>query len=706
MKRFYILIVLFGFFSVGIAQPNISNVSFSPAVNLFGLFEISYTSNSYDNPYDPYEIDMYAEFLAPDGRNYKVNGFYYEGYRFELHNGYEKAYAVKDNKGWRIRFTPNQVGKWRFVIHAKDRKGNVRLSSYNSLEFNFVCNQVEAATGFISQANSRYLKREIVAGGQRKGHSFFPVGPNVAWYTCKSYYDYTTPIGIFDYEKYIDSLTGNANYIRIWLSRYQYLSLYGPEFTQTSDKQPTVYFNSTINQKDAAELDHILDYAAEHGITVMPCFFTFGDFTVKGTEAKGPSKWENNPYHTHLGLKQPHEFFNNREARNITKNLIRYIVARWGYSPQIMAWELWNEVSNMDIDISQKQYQRKVTKWHKEMADYIHSIDPFHHLITTSLGGIKENRKLYESLFKRLDITQLHDYQNIDKARSNDQFSYKLLNLTQESIDLYPSTPFFIGEFGFGSVSTNELKAKDPHGIDLHNSIWSSLFSGSIGPASFWYWDYLRKCDLFRTFKPVLTFCEGMSIPSASFTAHTTGKVTKHALVFPNNLETYYMLNANEDTIYGWSQDTAFCYQSLRHFTEKTARSHFQEDASIDKNGYLYTLKPEKRPIPSSASNIITLPISEQPVGAQYNISWYNPETGLEITKEKATAIVGQDSKGKYISFEFPSSIRDLKNKKINNTYGDAVFVLTLVKKEGSNTQSTAPNKGLKLSRISKTKSN
>lgn len=689
MKKSLILTLLFGFFSVGWAQPNISNVSFPSAVNLFDLFEISYISNTYSNPYDPDEIDMYAEFTAPNGRIYRVNGFYFEGYRFEKHNGYEKAYADKNNKGWRIRFTPNQVGKWRFAIHAKDKKGEISLSTYKSLDFIFVCNQVDTANGFISQANSQYLKREIVKDGQRQNHSFFPVGPNVAWYTCMSYYNYKTPKGIYDYEAYINSLTGNANYMRIWLSRYQYLSLYGIEYALGDS---IVYFNSTLNQKDAAELDYIVHYATQHGITLMPCIFTFGDFTRKGTESKGPGKWSNNPFHTELGLRKPYQFFTDRKAKRITRNLIRYVVARWGYSPQIMAWELWNEVSNMDIDISTKKFQRKVTKWHNEMADYIRSIDPFGHLITTSMGGVKDNRGLYENLFKQLDIAQLHNYQNIDKARSNDQFSNKLLGFAQEGKDLYPSIPFFVGEFGFGDLSINDYKAKDPFGIDLHNSLWSSLFSGSMGPASFWYWDYLRKSDLYTTFKPVFTFCEGMAIPSASYTACTTGKSTKHALVFPNNLETYYMLNANEDTIYGWSQDTAFCYQSLRHFTEKTTKSHFQENAVVDKNGYLYTLKPDKRPVPSSTSNTITLPISEQPIGAQYMIRWYNSETGLEIDQEKAITTVKQGSKGKYISFEFPSSLRDLKNKKINNTYGDAVFMITLDKKEGSNTKSITPN--------------
>ena len=82
-----------------------------------------------------------------------------------------------------------------------------------------------------------------------------------------------------------------------------------------------------------------------------------------------------------------------------------------------------------------------------------------------------------------------------------------------------------------------------------------------------------------------MVFSQGLPILSDAFTPQTTGYVSRSTLVFPNNLETYYLINATEDTLLGWSQDTAFCYQSLRHITNKTVvKGHFVPRPNAEKS--------------------------------------------------------------------------------------------------------------------------
>lgn len=697
MKNTILSLILLLSFVVCKAQPSITNLNYPSTVNLFDLYEISFKLNTYSNPYDPDIISVYAIFTGPNNRCDTVIGFYYEGYSFQNKNGNEIAFRDKslDGTGWRIRFTPDTIGNWSFCIHAIDQYGETIIPTSKSAPYSFNCLSVTAANGFISKANTMYLKREIVENNLREYRSFFPVGPNIAWYS--SIHNGDTVGGVFDYIRYVNALNGNANYMRVWLNRYEFLNLYGPEYAQLINGNTSVYFDSLVNQKDASELDLIINYASQHNVAVQLCFFSFGDFNYRNTEEPwSRNVWENNPFNTILQLPEPCDFFTDAEAIRITKNLIRYIIARWGYATNIMNWELWNEVSNMfeTCDDNTGQLQSDVLDWHVEMSAYIRRIDPFHHCISTSMGTRKnKNYTLYATLFNSMDFVQQHNYQNMQKAKSKEQVSKILFDSTIKARSDYPSMPFFMGEFGFGQNKEGiTIYDKDPFGIDLHNSLWSSLFSTSMGPASFWWWNYLDIKGLFDYFRPIFVFCDHLPILSDSFEAYTTGIVSGNQLVFPNNLEVYYLKNQSEDTIFGWCQDTAFCYQSLRWLTDSVRMVsdstgeawHFVNNGVFDPNGYVYTLNPAKKPGPSSNSNIIRIPISNRPVGSQYSLKWYNSETGLQYNYSLANVTVQQDANGKYLSFTLPSSIRDFYNNIINNTFGDVVFAIYYVVQGGT----------------------
>jgi hypothetical protein len=701
MKKTALLSILLSLFTFVMAQPKITNLSYPKSVDLFGLYEVSFSLGNYDNPYDPDVIDVYAEFVGPDNLHYRANGFYYESYTFNKKDDYEVATPGQE-KGWRVRFTPNRPGNWTFVLHAVDRQGRTKMPQSSA---SFRCDPVDTTAGFISIANTRYLKREAMVNGRMEVLPFYPIGLNIAWYGYKESRNY--PKGIYDYNYYINEIAGSANFMRIWLSRYQFISLYGPEYTQMNGKKPTVYFDSSLNQKDAAELDHIIDYAAQNGITVMPCIFTFGDF---GDMHKTSSRWDNNPYRTELGLTSPVQFFTDKKAKRIAKNLVRYIVARWGYATNIVCWELWNEVNNISPDnLPEESFHANVVKWHSDMADYIRSVDPFNHPITTSLSTFSDKSTIGRTLYKDLDIVQYHTYGNIQKAKSAEQRTRQLFDKYVTYRPLYPNKPIFCGEFGFGQSNSPKYQDKDPYGFDTHNCAWASLFSGTMGSASFWYWDYLTDNNLLRIYAPVLAFSKNIPLLPDTFSPLTTTSTVKSSLVCPNGIETYYLASANEDTIYGWCQDTAFSYQALRRLTDpEILKGHFVADAKCDTKGYVYTLDKNKRPTPSSKSNVITIPISKQDAGTQYIVRWFDGETGLEIAQEKTQAIVkGSWWRNNYIEIIFPSTIRDLNKRQINNTYGDAAFIILAEtsKEERSNTQGAAPSKRLKVARPSKSKS-
>ena len=692
MKKQIFLIMLTCIVAKGFGQV-VTDFSYPSSVDLFGLYEISFRlSPSYSNPYDPDTINIYAIFTDSNNDSFTVNAFYYEKYTFQQVDGYEVAsHNTAHFDGWRIRFTPNTVGTWSFIIKAFDKNGELNLPLIN-VSHTFTCNSVNNANGFISNANSRFLKREVVKNGKRLYHSFFPIGPNVPWYKCVNYCNYETPKGIYYYEDHIDSLYGRANYMRIWINRYKYLSLYGPEYTQKVNNQPKIYFDSIVNQKDSAELDHIIAYASQHNIAIMVSFYNQNDFLANDGDHCNPDHWGNNPFNTIMNLSEPCDFFSEEEAVKITKNLIRYIISRWGYATNIMCWELWNEVEFAKrLCSSNGDYDQQILDWHTEMVNYIRNLDPFNHCISSSVGN-PDYLPLFSYIFQNMDIVQQHNYQSIQNADSKFDLPYPIFIRTNSSHNTYPQKPFFMGEFGFSHSKFPHTEEKDPNGVALHNALWSSLFSTSIGPASLWWCYYLDSCALYQRFTPLMNFCANLSILSGTYTAHTTGYVTGYRkLVFPNCIETYYMINADEDTIMGWCQDTAFAYQSLRWLTDSVEMHYdtvwngdtvkifnfLDSVPPLDPNGYLYTLDPSKRPAPSSNSNVITLPIVNQSVGKRYKLQWFDSETGYPYNISTVGVPVQQDSQGnKFISFQFPSFIRDLKQNVIKNTFGDCVFTL------------------------------
>ena len=664
------------------SQPQISNISYPTSVNLFGLYEVSFTLGHYSNPYDPDTIAVYAVFTGPDNSSFTVNGFYYEGYTFQQVNGHEVATASPATNGWRIRFTPTIAGTWSFCVHAIDKDGET-TTSFRPLgaAYTFNCLPVSNGDGFISKANSKFLKREIVRNGFRQNHSFFPVGPNVAWYECSNLQH---PKGIYDYEKYVDSLDGKGNYMRLWINRFHSISLYGPEYTQQVGGQPTIYFDSTLNQKDAAELDHIITYAAQHDISVMLSIFTFGDFKYADDIGHvSVNVWENNPFNTILD--SPCQFFSDEDALRITKNLIRYIIARWGYATNLLCWEFWNEVEKVFQGCDGYSHiEQDALDWHQEIRSHVLSNDTYNHLTSTSLAGKSSFPYFYSEVFQDFDFVQIHRYGDAQNAEIKRQIPLVLFDQVVSNQTQYPSKPVFVGEFGFKQGNSTH-REKDPFGINLHNSIWSSMFSSAMGTASFWWWPYVDACALYGQFKPLLDFCDGMPILSESYTPHHTGEFVGNDIVFPNGLPTFSMMNTNQDSIYGWSQDTAFSYPSLRRLTDSVVLTNtdwgprvcFKDNAVFDSLGYVYTLDPSKRPGPSSSSNSIIIPVTNQPVGTTYRIRWYNTESGSPYAGWVNYVVVHQDSMGnKYVSIQFPSLVRDLQQHSVNNTYCDAVFSL------------------------------
>lgn len=482
--------------------------------------------------------------------------------------------------------------------------------------------------------------------------------------------------GIFEYKDFIDNnLDENANYFRIWTNVYDRLFLQGPSIVGNQVvNDENCFFNNSMNQKSAKELDEIIEMARIKDKNIMFCIYPSSLFR-DSLDDWDINQWCNNPYKTIVSSSE--QFFTDPNAIRITKNFFRYIVARWGYASNIMSWELFNEIDLNQIDSS------IIRNWNRDIINEIRGYDPFNHLISTSTGGSGPEIKHY---FEDCDFFNIHKYACIYDTSKTHDLPYALykdvVNFQNDN------KPFFYGEFGYDALCCEGSRdiqllceENDPHGFHIHNSLWSSLFSGSMGPASFWWWSkYLKnKPECYSLFNPIFVFTRNLPFLSASFRGRTNGYISDsdNKLIFPNNIEAYYMKNSTNDTIYGWAHDYAFSYLNLRGAVDGQC-PYF---STILQDGYINTLNISDRPHPSpnqdgNYSNEIILDVENVPAYTQYVIEWFDAESGERLRDTLGNVVndraaVSQSGK---LCIEIPSCIRDLRNNRINNIFGDVVF--------------------------------
>ena len=614
------------------AIPSISNVVTLPTnnVELYSNFEVTFNLNNYSNPYNPNIINSYCEFWSPSGKYHKVYGFYYEDYTKTNTNCSPfpcEILTPNGIKNWKVRFTPNETGNWQYNITAIDNSGNTIYPTSNKLYFTCIASSNE---GFIEKANNKFFKRTT-------GEFFFPVGENVTSYTSPKYRESLT-YGTNEYKYYIDSLSYNkANFIRVFLDVYEGMALVGYDYTLN-----TMFGFDLYNQKDAYQLDWIFNYAKTKGINITLCLF---NYTSWGDSDKlfCWGSWSGaNPYKNKGIIETPYQFFSNTTAINETENILKYIVSRWGYSTNLVAWELWNEVNQIQPAnptlTPPSTFRNDISNWHQRMYNFIKSIDPYKHLITTSFAGEYSSNNI--DVFRYMDFSQTHNYTDFDTyPEAMIDFQYHLFGTTKLSMNNF-NKPYVTGEWGYDKPEP--WTAVDSKGVELHNSLWSSSFSTAFGSASNWWWNnYIDPNHLYYLYKPVSVFMNSLPIPSELF--------YPHSIVKSNGLRAYYMKNTNSDTIYGWIQDINFQFKNL--------------NSSQNGKNYLQTLDPTYKPNPSSSFNTINIPVNQN--NKQYIVKLYSAETGLEIQSQ--TKI----SYNLKIEVDIPSSLR-------TSTFGDAVFAIYL----------------------------
>lgn len=473
------------------------------SINKYGLFELDIKVKAdFVNPFDYDDIRIEAEFISPSNKEMKIDGFVYSVETAGRSNKVKNNYIL--DALWKVRFSPFEEGIWKYKIKLINKEG-----VFQSEEKEFEC-LPSLDPGFVkvSPLDNKYFQFS-------NGKFYYPVGENISW------------ASINNFRKYFSALhAAGGNWARVWMANWEVA------LEWTGGRYEGLGF---YNLKTAQKLDKIIEAASENELYIQLVLNHHGQLSTKVNP-----QWKENPYNKINGgpCSEPQDFFTNEEAKKLYKNRMRYIVARWGYSPNILCWELWNEltfIDNLTADVE--------VDWHREMSAYIKELDINRHMVSTSYAGSFYERSFNEELWELedMDFTQFHMY-------SPD--AVEVINGAWRAMKVFEK-PYIMAEIGRGSG--DGVDEEDKEARNLHAAIWAQFMTPAGGNAMCWWWDtHIHPNNLYYHWKALTDYAGTLDRRLKNFELSI---VKLKAKIENSDIEIYAQGILNNQEAYLWVYD-------------------------------------------------------------------------------------------------------------------------------------------------------
>jgi hypothetical protein len=314
-------------------------------------------------------------------------------------------------------------------------------------------------------ARTGYVK--LAEGGQYfetgDGKPLRILGENVCWPGSR---------GTYDYELWFPAMqAAGENYARLWMCPWA--------FGIETDPDSLVRYR----QDRAFQLDYVFGLAEQTGVYLLLCLDYHGMWEVTPDYWGGNNYWPANPYNSANGgpCINQNAFFTNATARTTYQKRLRYLVARYGYSPNLLGWQFFNEIDNVYSYLKPAD----VASWHGVMGAWLKANDSYSHLVTTSLTGNSERPEIWQ--VPQLDFATYHSYGEPQPAN-------RLSAVAQSFLQRYRK-PMIIDEFGSDWRGWN--RENDPFLRGFRQGLWGGALGGSAGASVSWWWENIHNENLY-----------------------------------------------------------------------------------------------------------------------------------------------------------------------------------------------------------------
>ncbi len=462
-KKRFILATLLVVLSISLRAQIQKTDLLQTKVNQYQKAEWNVVLNAtWNNPYAFSEIALDMILTSPSGKHLSLPCYYESG-----KSGSESL--------WKARFAARETGVYSYQFELKEN-GKI-VSSTPKAEFSV---SPSKGKGFLNPNDFYTLRYD-------NGELFRGIGENICWESRdeddSKYFRALHEDKRFNYNYMLTKLAANGgNFFRTWMI-YWNLPVDWKTVSNNSRYQNS---SSSYNESGMKRMDQLVELCDSLGIHMMPALESHVGYMGLG--------WEISSYNVANGgfAKTPYEFFTLPDARQQYKNKLRLMVARYGYSPAIGAWEFFNEIDNAMYHGKPEDRipDAVITAWHDEMSTFLKNTDPYRHMVTTSISH-RDVEGLND--LKNIDINQKHIYKNTAGIPGT------IRQYTQKH-----NKPYIIGESGYEwDWSKNFNDFGDEMDGDFKRALWYGLFSPTPVLPMSWWWEFFENRGMMGYFKQV-----------------------------------------------------------------------------------------------------------------------------------------------------------------------------------------------------------
>ena len=360
------------------------------------------------------------------------------------------------DRRWEARFLPQEKGTYVWKFRVTEPGKPVGESEEGILNVSGT-----AGHGILHPNDDWTLKYD-------DGTLFRGVAENICWESrsnddSRFFKDLHEQHDRFNYDVMLPAFAARGgNFCRMWMCSWNFPIDRHRNFNNPRYEESDAW----INPSAAARLDHVVALAESLDLRIMLCMGA-GD------------------------VRTDRDFFVSEEAKARYRNYLRYIVARWGHSPAIGMWEFFNEIDNIQFrDAEHPIPAEEIVAWHTEMAAYLKALDPYGHIVTTSIS--------------HRDLAGLNDVADMD---INQKHIYCATSSIPENIFRYEAAhgkPYVIGEFGYEwDWSKNFDDFADDMIVDFKRGLWYGLLSPTPVTPMSWWWEWFEEHGVHPYFRNV-----------------------------------------------------------------------------------------------------------------------------------------------------------------------------------------------------------